>query len=79
MKKKALSVILASAMVLSMTACGGGKAAETTAAATEAAADGSIDDIIDPAELRQRICSAVYMLMMKYSNSPERRHCNLPL
>ena len=37
MEKKALSVILASAMVLSMTACGGGKATETTAAATEAA------------------------------------------
>ena len=52
---------------------------KTCAAATEAAADGSIDDIIDPAELRQRICSAVYMLLMKYSNSPERKHCNLPL
>ncbi len=38
MKKKALSLILAGAMVLSMTACGGSKEAETTAAATEAAA-----------------------------------------
>lgn len=51
----------------------------TCAAATEAAADGSIDDIVDTAELRQRICSAVYMLLMKYGNSPERKHCNLPL
>ncbi|MDO4329466.1 MAG: ABC transporter substrate-binding protein [Lachnospiraceae bacterium] len=37
MKKKALSLILAGAMVLSMSACGGSKEAETTAAATEAA------------------------------------------
>lgn len=37
MKRKVLSVLLASAMALSMTACGGEKAAETTAAAMEAA------------------------------------------
>ena len=35
--RKATAMALASCMVLSMTACGGGKAAETTAAATEAA------------------------------------------
>ena len=49
------------------------------ASATAAAADGSIDDVIDPAELRQRICSAVYMLMMKNGASYARKHCNLPL
>ncbi len=44
-----------------------------------AAADGSIDDIVDAGELRQRICAAVYMLMMKNTDTPARRHCNLPL
>ncbi len=44
-----------------------------------AAADGSIDDVVDACELRQRICSAVYMLMMKNSGAPARKHCNLPL
>lgn len=38
MKKKALSLLLAGAMALSMTACGGAKEAETTAATTESAA-----------------------------------------
>ncbi len=49
------------------------------ASAEKAAADGGIDDIIDPSELRQRICSAVYMLMMKNVGNPARKHCNLPL
>ena len=49
------------------------------ASATAAAADGSIDDVIAPAELRQRICAAVYMLMMKNAGAPARKHCNLPL
>lgn len=44
-----------------------------------AAADGSIDDIIDPAELRQRICAAVYMLLEKNAGEPVRLHGNLPL
>ena len=44
-----------------------------------AAADGSIDDVVTPAELRQRICAAVYMLMMKNAGAPARKHCNLPL
>ena len=44
-----------------------------------AAADGSIDDVIAPAELRQRVCAAVYMLMMKNAGTPARKHCNLPL
>ncbi len=44
-----------------------------------AAADGSIDDIVASVELRQRICAAVYMLMMKNAGTPARKHCNLPL
>ena len=44
-----------------------------------AAADGSIDDVVAALELRQRICAAVYMLMMKNSGTPARKHCNLPL
>ena len=44
-----------------------------------AAADGSIDDVVASAELRQRICAAVYMLMMKNAGTPLRKHCNLPL
>ncbi|MBE6552999.1 MAG: hypothetical protein E7666_01505 [Ruminococcaceae bacterium] len=52
---------------------------QTQASAEAAAASGSIDDVIDPAELRQRICSAVYMLLMKNGGVPSRKHCNLPL
>ncbi len=44
-----------------------------------AAADGSIDDVVAANELRQRICAAVYMLMMKNAGAPARKHCNLPL
>ena len=44
-----------------------------------AAADGSIDDVVKASELRQRICAAVYMLMMKNAGAPARKHCNLPL
>ena len=51
----------------------------TQAAPEAAAADGSIDDVIDAGELRQRICAAVYMLMMKAEGAPVRKHCNLPL
>ena len=43
------------------------------------ALDGSIDDVVSVAELRQRICSAVYMLLMKNGDAPVRKHCNLPL
>lgn len=52
---------------------------EKHASPEAAAADGSLDDVIDPAELRQRICSAVYMLLVKNGASPARKHCNLPL
>ena len=52
---------------------------ENNASAVAAAADGSIDDVVDAAELRQRICAAVYMLLMKNEGTPARKHCNLPL
>lgn len=52
---------------------------KTVASPEAAAADGSIDDVIDAAELRQRICAAVYMLMAKSVGTPARKHCNLPL
>ena len=52
---------------------------ETNASPAKAASDGSIDDVVAQAELRKRICSAVYMLMMKNSGVPARKHCNLPL
>ena len=52
---------------------------EECASPEAAAADGSIDDIVAATELRQRICAAVYMLMMKNSGAPLRKHCNLPL
>lgn len=52
---------------------------EKHASPEAAACDGSIDDVIDPAELRQRICSAVYMLLVKNGAAPLRKHCNLPL
>ena len=51
----------------------------TVACPEAAAADGSIDDVIDAAELRQRICAAVYMLMAKSAGTPARKHCNRPL
>lgn len=49
------------------------------ASAVAAAADGSIDDVIEPAELRQRLCSAVYMLLSKNAIPSVRKHFNLPL
>lgn len=52
---------------------------ETQASAVRAARDGSVDDVIAPEELRQRICAAVYMLMAKSAQAPARKHCNLPL
>lgn len=52
---------------------------ETYAVPEKAAANGDIDDIIEPAELRARICSAVYMLAAKSDIAPARRHAALPL
>ena len=36
---------------------------ETKATPEAAAADGEVDDIIAPAELRARLCAALYMLV----------------
>ncbi len=52
---------------------------ETKASPEAAAADGSIDDVVPAGELRQRLCSAVYMLLAKHPGTPARKHCNLPL
>ncbi len=53
--------------------------AAENAAPVKAAIHGEIDDIIASSELRQRICAAVSMLASKCSDTPERRHANLPL
>ncbi len=44
-----------------------------------AARAGEVDDIIESAELRQRLCAAVMMLQAKSTTSPFRRHVNMPL
>ncbi len=44
-----------------------------------AARAGEVDDIIESAELRQRLCAAVMMLQAKSSSAPFRRHVNMPL
>ena len=38
-----------------------------------------VDDIIEPSELRQRICAALGMLFSKTDVAPARRHANMPL
>lgn len=52
---------------------------EKCASADEAADKGEVDDIIDPAELRQRICAALAMLSAKAEGTPVRKHINMPL
>ena len=52
---------------------------EKCASAAEAADAGEIDDIVEPAELRQRICAALNMLAAKAEGTPARKHANLPL
>ncbi|MBE6667332.1 MAG: hypothetical protein E7607_03365 [Ruminococcaceae bacterium] len=52
---------------------------EKCASADEAADLGEIDDIIDPAELRSRICAALSMLSAKAEGTPIRKHANMPL
>ena len=44
-----------------------------------AARAGEIDDIVEEAEVRQRLISAVLMLSGKASAAPKRRHANMPL
>jgi len=52
---------------------------EKCASADEACDLGEIDDVIEPAELRKRICAALSMLAYKAENTPARKHSNLPL
>ena len=52
---------------------------EKCASASEAANAGEIDDVIEPAELRARICSALSMLSAKAEGTPSRKHINMPL
>lgn len=52
---------------------------EKCASADEAASLGEIDDIIEPAELRSRICASLSMLAAKAEGAPIRKHANMPL
>ena len=52
---------------------------DRVASADTAAENGEIDDVIDPAELRQRICAALSMLSAKAEGAPIRKHINMPL
>lgn len=52
---------------------------EKCASAADAADCGEIDDVIESAELRQRICSALSMLALKANGTPERKHTVMPL
>ncbi len=53
--------------------------AAENATPVKAAVHGEIDDIIASAELRQRICAAIFMLASKCSDIPKRKHVNMPL
>ena len=52
---------------------------KTVASAEAAAENGEIDDVIEPTELRRRICAALSMLSAKADGTPSRRHINMPL
>ena len=52
---------------------------EKVASADEACELGELDDVIEPAELRKRICAALSMLAYKADGTPSRKHINLPL
>ncbi len=52
---------------------------EMCASPVDAAEKGEIDDIIDGAELRQRICASISMLASKSETYPDRRHVVAPL
>ncbi|MBR2354387.1 MAG: hypothetical protein IKA76_07810 [Clostridia bacterium] len=52
---------------------------ETCASAAAAMDAGEIDDVIEPAELRARIASALNMLVAKAEGTPSRKHANMPL
>ena len=52
---------------------------ETCASAAAAVDAGEIDDVVEPAELRARICAALNMLAAKAEGAPTRKHANMPL
>lgn len=52
---------------------------EKCASASAACDAGEIDDVIEPAELRQRICASLAMLSAKAEGRPARKHTALPL
>lgn len=52
---------------------------EKCASASEACYKGELDDIVEPSELRARICAAFSMLASKAEGKPSRRHANMPL
>ena len=52
---------------------------EKYASAENAAENGDVDDIVDEATLRARICSALYMLAVKADGAPERKYARTPL
>jgi acetyl-CoA carboxylase carboxyltransferase component len=52
---------------------------EAYALPEKAAAAGDIDDIVSAAELRMRICSAIYMLATAAQDAPTRRHTTSPM
>jgi acetyl-CoA carboxylase carboxyltransferase component len=52
---------------------------EKYASAENAAENGDVDDIVDEASLRARICSALYMLAVKADGMPERKYARTPL
>ncbi len=52
---------------------------EKYASAVNAAENGDIDDIVDEATLRARICSALYMLAVKADGTPDRKYARTPV
>lgn len=52
---------------------------EKVASSVEALELGEVDDVIEPSELRKRICAALSMLAFKADKAPSRKHFNLPL
>jgi acetyl-CoA carboxylase carboxyltransferase component len=52
---------------------------EKYASATVAAENGDVDDIVDEATLRARICSALYMLAVKADGTPDRKYARTPV
>ena len=52
---------------------------EKCASASEACYKGELDDVIEPSELRARVCAAFAMLASKAEGVPARKHANMPL